>query len=85
MFRDSILSFEIWQRVKFFYLRTPRTIISSPLETIWISHSYLGPQPIWISPSLYWKTLFVKLYKDSILSLKSDNVLSTSISKHLER
>ena len=29
--------------------------------------------------------LFVKLYKDGILRAKSDNVLSTSISDHLER
>ena len=40
---------------------------------------------IWTSPSLYWKTLFVKLYKDGILSAKSDNVLSTSISDQLDQ
>ena len=31
------------------------------------------------------KKHFVKLYKDSVLSAKSDNVLSTSISDHLEQ
>ena len=56
-----------------------------------------GLEPIWTFPLLLrrsidfnksftiLKTLFVKLYKDSILSAKSDNVLSTSISDNLEQ
>ena len=50
-----------------------------------MSHFYVGPQLIWTGPSLYWKTLFVKLYKDIILSVKPDSVLGTSISDHLKQ
>ena len=32
-------------------------------------HSYLGPQPIWTSPWLDWKSLFIKLHK-SIFELE---------------
>ena len=40
-------------------------------------HSYSSPHSIWTSISLYWKTLFVKLHTDTILSAKFDNDIST--------
>ena len=40
-------------------------------------HSYSSPQSIWTSRWLDWKTLFVKLQTDNILSAKFDNDMST--------
>ena len=40
-------------------------------------HSYSGLHSIWTSPWLDWKTLFVKLHTDTLLSAKFDNNMST--------
>ena len=40
-------------------------------------HSYSSPHSIWTSPWLHWKTLFVKLHTDTLLSAKFDNDIST--------
>ena len=40
-------------------------------------HSYSSPHSIWTSISLDWKTFFVKLHTDTILSAKFDNDKST--------
>ena len=40
-------------------------------------HSYSSPHSIWTSPWLDWKTLFVKLHTDTLLSAKFDNDMST--------
>ena len=47
-------------------------------------HSYIDPQIIWTSPSLYWKRLFMKTHKSN-LSSKFDNVLSTFFSDQLDQ
>ena len=57
--------------------------ILSPLQNLLrLWHSYLGPQSIWTSPWLDWKSLFMKLHK-SVFSSKFDNVLSTFFVDHL--
>ena len=40
-------------------------------------HSYSRPHSIWTSPWLDWKTLFVKLHTDTLLSAKFDNDMIT--------
>ena len=39
--------------------------------------SYSSPHFIWTSPRLHWKTLFMKLHTDTLLSAKFDNDMST--------
>ena len=40
-------------------------------------HSYSSPHFIWTSPRLHWKTLFVNLHTETLLSAKFDNDMST--------
>ena len=49
-----------------------------------LSYSHLGPQLIWKSPWLDWKSLFIKLHRSSFLSSNFDNVLSTFFVDHLD-
>ena len=44
-------------------------ILSLHQNLLGLWHSYLGPQSIWTSPWLYWKSLFMKLHK-SIFELE---------------
>ena len=40
-------------------------------------HSYSSPHFIWTSPRLHWKTHFVNLHTETLLSAKFDNDMST--------
>ena len=64
---------EIWQRVKYFFRRSPISDIIPASEPTRIMTLLLGPSIHLNSPWLYWKSLFMKLPK-YFLSSKFDNV-----------
>ena len=52
-----------------FFVDHQYSILSLHQNLLGLWHSYLGPQSIWTSPWLYWKSLFMKLHK-SIFELE---------------
>ena len=79
----SIFELEIWQRVKYFFRRSPKFEIISASEPTRIMTLLLGPS-IHLNKSLtILKVTFHETAQEYFLSSKFDNVLSTFFVDHL--
>ena len=74
---DTLLSAKFDNDMSTFFVDNPDQKFLLFWNLLGCIHSYSSPHFIWTSPWLDWKTLFVKLHTDTLLSAKFDNDMST--------
>ena len=73
----TLLSAKFDNEMSTFFVDNPDEKILLLQNLLGCLHSYSSPHSIWTSPWLDWKTLFLKLHTDTLLSAKFDNDMST--------
>ena len=74
---DTLLSTKFDNDTSTFLVDNPDQKLLLLQNLLGCLHSYSSPLFIWASSRLHWKTLFVKLHTDTLLSTKFDNDMST--------
>ena len=73
---DTLLSAKFYNDMSAFFVDNPDQKFLWFQHLLGCIHSYSSPHSIWTRPWLGWKTLFVKLHTDTLLSAKFDNDIS---------